>query len=399
GQDDVVVGSPVAGRMLAETEPMIGFFANTLALRGDLSGNPSFETLLHRTRQTALEAYENQDVPFERIVEALQPVRDLSRQAIFQVMLALHPQFSDLQMPGISLRAEERLPESAKFDLALELTETRDGLSGQLEYALDLWDKESAEQIVQCLSTLLQSLPDTVECPLSQQPLLTAAGQYQLLTEWNNTAEDYPHDQCIASLFEAQAEQTPDALAVYFDGEEIDYRELDRRAEQVASRLVHAGIGPDCVVGLFVERSIEMISGLLGILKSGAAYLPLDTDYPPDRIAYMLEDAQVPVVLTQRRLLARLPETSACCMFIDDETSETALPPRKARNINAHHLAYVIYTSGSTGRPKGVMISHFSILNHLSWMQRTHRLTPDDRVLQNAPVSFDVSVWQLFWPL
>ncbi|WP_122572495.1 non-ribosomal peptide synthetase [Pseudomonas viridiflava] len=400
GQNDVVVGSPIAGRMEEQTEHMIGFFANTVALRTRLDGDPSFRELLKRVRQTALGAYANQDLPFEKLVEDLQPARDLSRQAIFQVMFALHPPVFAATMPSLVVQASEGRPSTAKFDLALELFDAPDGLVGTLEYATDLWLGETAERFARHLSTILESIVRTPERSLSTLKIIESAELDTLLRSGSDFDTPYPHDQSIAALFEAQVAKTPDAMALHVNGQELTYFELDRRAGLLAAHLQRLGASPDSVVALLVDRSVEMIVGLLGILKAGSAYLPLDVGYPVERIEYMLADADVPIVVTQERLSPMLSECKAKYVMLDLEWPKIAAgAPMSPRHLDSQQLAYVIYTSGSTGRPKGVMISHYSILNHLAWMQKTHQLATDDRVLQNASISFDVSVWQLFWPL
>ena len=300
GQKDILVGSPIAGRTHRETEALIGFFVNTLVLRTDLSANPTFEQLLDQVKRTTLDAYAHQDLPFEKLVETLQPVRDLSRQPVFQVNFtfqnlpqqaegsALH--FRDIQLSGIG---SERV--TAKFDLTLFLEETAAGPRGAFEYATDLFERETIERLVGSFETLLRGIVERGEERVSSLPLLSEAERDQLLVQWNRTEREYPQDRCIHELFAEQAARTPQGIALQYEEQSLSYAELEARANQLAHYLRSLGVGPDVIVGLCVERSIEMVVGLLGILKAGGAYLPLDPEYPPERLAFMLEDAQAPL--------------------------------------------------------------------------------------------------------
>ncbi|MBV9124651.1 MAG: amino acid adenylation domain-containing protein, partial [Planctomycetes bacterium] len=402
GQEDICVGSPIAGRTRAETEGLIGCCINALVLRTDLSGDPSFRDLLARVRETALGAYAHQDLPFEKLVEELQPARDLSRSPLFQVMFILqNTPLPELDLPGLTVRPLDLPGTTAKFDLTLSLAETQQGLQAAVEYNTDLFDAGTITRLLGHFQKLLEGLAGDPGQRLSELPLLTAEEKQQLLVAWNDTATVYPEEHCLHRLVEAQVERTPDATALVFEGESLTYRELNARANRLAHHLLSLGVGPDVLVGISMERSVEMVVGLLGILKAGGAYVPLDPAYPQERLAFMLEDARLPVLLTQQRLAARLPAHQARVLCLDSDWDTIAA--HAAGNLDSgvmpEHLAYVIYTSGSTGRPKGAMNTHRGICNRLLWMQQQYQLTPADVVLQKTPFSFDVSVWEFFWPL
>ncbi|MBW4564792.1 MAG: amino acid adenylation domain-containing protein [Mojavia pulchra JT2-VF2] len=401
-QEDIIVGTPIANRNRAEIEGLIGFFVNTLVLRTNLGNNPSFRELLQQVREVTLGAYAHQDLPFERLVEELQPGRDLSHSPLFQVMFVLQNATTEpIKLPELTLQELRLEKNTAKFDLTLSLSETETGLQGDLEYNTDIFNADKITRMWSHFQVLLEGIVSNPQQCLSELPLLTANEQHQLLVEWNNTEIDYPQDQCIHQLFEAQVEKTPDAVAVVFENQQLTYRELNTRANQLAHYLQKLGVRPEVLVGICVERSLEMVAGLLGILKAGGAYVPLDPAYPKERLGYMLADTQVSVLLTQKHLLDTLPAHSAQTVYLDQDenlfvTQSTANPISQATSEN---LAYVIYTSGSTGKPKGAMNTHKGLGNRLLWMQDTYQLTASDRVLQKTPFSFDVSVWEFFWPL
>ena len=291
-QEDIVVGSPIAGRNRAEIERLIGFFVNTLALRTDLSGNPSFKELLARVRSVTLDAYSHQDLPFEKLVEKLNPERSLSYSPLFQVMFVLQntPERAE-QLPGLTETPLELGLETAKFDLILSITEKDGTLTGSWNYNTDLFDAVTIERMTAHFQTLLESIVDNPQQPIAQLPLLKPAERQQLLVEWNDTHTEYPGDKCIHQLFESQAERTPDAVALVFEGQQLTYRELNQRANQLAHYLQKLGVKPDVLVGICVDRSVEMMVGLLGILKAGGAYVPLDSKYPQERLGLMLSDS------------------------------------------------------------------------------------------------------------
>jgi amino acid adenylation domain-containing protein len=402
GQDDVVVGSPIAGRTRAEIEGLIGFFVNSLVLRTDLSGDPPFREALGRVREVALGAYAHQDLPFERLVEELQPARDLSRNPLFQVTFQLLNTPSaprptaDPDVPPLDVQRGTSI-----FDVAFTLWEGPQGLTGGLEYDTDLFDAGTIERMAGHIETLLAGAVADPNQRLSELPLLTDRERHQLLVTWNATAVDHPDDRCVHELFEAQAAATPGAVSVLGDGLEVSYAELNGRANQLARRLRRLGVEPGVLVGICLERSVEMVVALLGVLKSGGAYVPLDPYYPTRRLATMLEDSQAPVLLTQRRLLAGLPAPGAQTLCLDTEWHGVASESVEnlASTATADDLAYVIYTSGSTGQPKGVMIPHRALTNHMLWMRLTFPLTETDAVVQRTPFSFDASVWEFYAPL
>jgi amino acid adenylation domain-containing protein len=400
GQDDIVVGSPIAGRNRAETENLIGFFINTLVMRTNMSGDPSFRELLQRVKEMALGAYAHQDVPFERLVEELQPERSLSHSPIFQVMLAVqHARSARLQLPGVSLETMAVGTEAAKFDLMLLLAEDAEGLEARLEYNRDLFERATIARLIGHFEVLVESVLRNPEQRLSELKLLTQAEREQLLVDWNQTATNYSQHRCIHQLFEEQVQRTPENTAVVCGEQRLSYAALNRRANQLAHHLRSVGVGPEVLVGVCMERSIEMMVALLGILKAGGAYLPLDPTYPRARLAFMLEDAAVSVLLTQARLAECIPHTAASILSVDadwEQVSQLSVE-NPGGAATAENLAYVIYTSGSTGQPKGVEVQHGGLTNLVSWHQREYGVTPVDRATQLSGPSFDASVWEV-WP-
>ena len=402
GQADIVVGAPIANRNRAELEELIGFFVNTLVLRTDLSDTPTFRELLARIREVTLEAYAHQDLPLEQLVEELQPQRDLSYNPLFQVSFVLQNAPLPIQhLPGMTLTVLEVDNQTSKFDLTVNLEEKPDGISANFEYSTDLFDAATICRMAGHFQTLLKEIAANPDRCIEELPLLTENERYQLLRGWNDAPVDYPRDRCIHQLFEQQAERTPDAVAVVFEDQKLTYRELNERANQLAHYLQQLGVQPEVLVGICVERSLEMVVGLLGILKAGAAYVPLDPTYPQERLRYMLEDTSVPVLLTQRRLVEKLPSHQARVLCLDSDWNATLTESQEnpINGVQAWNLAYVIYTSGSTGRPKGVMVSHQAIFNHMFWMKTAFGLTEADKVLQKTPFSFDASVWEFYAPL
>jgi len=399
GQDDIIVGSPIAGRHLVETEKLIGVFINTLVLRTDLSGNPTFQTLLARVRETALGAYAHQTLPFEKLVEEIQPERDLSRTPLFQVLFQLR------NIPNETVEVQELRMDEFEFDtgvtrldLALDMVDKPEGLSCVLMYNVVLFDGDTIRRMAGHFQTLLEGIVASPNQKLSELPLLTEVEQHKLLVEWNNTQREYPQDTCIHQLFEAQVERTPDAVAVRLEDRQLTYGELNNRANQLAHYLQSLGVKPEVLVGICVERSLEMVIGLLGILKAGGAYLPLDPAYPAARLAFMLEDTGVGVLLTQSSLVSILPKTTVQVVCLDTErkTLSRLSTDNLASGVAPSNLAYVIYTSGSTGKPKGVMILHHSIADHCRVVQSYYQLVSSDRVLQFASLNFDASLEQIF---
>ena len=402
GQPDIVIGSPIANRQRAELESLIGFFVNTLVLRVQIEDTDTIATLLHKVRTMALEAYTHQDIPFEQVVEALQPERSLAHSPLFQVMFALqNAPMEPLELSGVTLTPLTTGTISAKFDLTLSMEETDQGLVGRWEYNSDLFAANTIERMATHFEQLLSAMVVDESQTITTLPLLSEAEQQKLLVEWNDTTVEYPHNLLFHQLVEVQVERTPDAIAVVFENQQLTYQDLNAKANQVAHRLQALGVEPDGRVGICMERSVEMVVGLLGILKAGGAYVPLDSSYPQDRLAFMLQDAQCPVLLTQQQLVERLPDHHAQVICLD--TDEPILAREQLVNpissVSENNLAYVIYTSGTTGQPKGVLSLHKSIRNRLLWMQDVYQLNSSDRILQKTPFSFDVSVWEFFWPL
>ncbi len=402
GQDDIVIGIPVANRTQPETEDLIGFFVNTLALRTDLSGNPSFRELLGRVRKAALDAYSHQDLPFEQLVEALQPERDLSYTPLCQVVFQLREApivpatLGDLAVYVIPVETA-----AAKFDLSVNFEIVAEGLAGDITYDTDLFDANTIARLTGHLQTLLAGIVADPNRRLSELPLLTPTEQRQVLEEWNATAAQYPQDRCVHELFEAQVERTPDAVALVLDDQHLTYRELNARANQLAHHLRELTVGPEVLVGLCAERSLEMVIGLLGILKAGGAYVPLDLGYPSDRLAFMFADAQAPVLLTQERLVGRLPIQGARPLRLDADWEAIARHGTEnlASGATAENLAYVIYTSGSTGRPKGTLIPHRGLVNYLSWCTQAYAVADGQGAPIHSSIAFDLTITGLFAPL
>jgi len=402
GQPDFLIGSPIAGRTKVETEDLIGFFANTLALRAELSGNPSFLELLSRVRETTLEAYANQEIPFEKLVEELHPTRDTSRNPLFQVMFVLQntPE-SSIEVSALKLSNVTTRIQTAKFDLWLSMAEGPQTLGGVLEYKTDLFSVSTIQRLLRHFTLLLEDAAIHPERPISDLTILMPAEREQLITAWNDTEKDYPGGLCLHELFDIQARRTPSAIAISFGTAQLSFNELSQRSNQLAHYLQMLSVGPDVIVGLLAERSLEMVVALLGILKAGGAYLPLDPSYPPQRLALMLSDAGIKIMIQQESLAELLPQDETIAVTLERDWGQISRMPA-THPINRtleQNLAYVIYTSGSTGKPKGVMISHEAIRNRLVWMQQVYQLTTADHVLQKTSFAFDVSIWEFFWPL
>jgi amino acid adenylation domain-containing protein len=414
GQEDVVVGSPIANRRRFELESLIGFFVNSLVLRADLSGNPTFKEALARVRDVCLGAYAHQDLPFEKLVEELKPERDQSRNPLFQVMFAL--QNATRPFGGIyGLRIEPvELPTARSlFDLSLFLRERKGRYVGYIEYSTDLFDRDRIERMTGHFRILLEGIVADPDRRIAVLPMLTQGERHQLLVEWNDTAADYPKNKCIHELFEEQVERTPDLIAVAFQGQHLTYRELNARANQLAHHLRGLGVGPEKLVGICVERSLEMVIGLLGILKAGGAYVPLDPTYPSERLKFMLEDAQASLVITLRswardhgplgrqsgRLSAGGDLGGVVCLDRDWQLIERESAENPKTDVAADNLAYVIYTSGSTGQPKGVAVEHRNTVNLLRWAKNIYTSRDLESVLASTSICFDLSVFELFVPL
>ncbi len=402
GAEDIAIGSPIANRRHADIERLIGFFVNTLVMRPRPQSSMTFRELLRAVRQTALDAYDRQDVPFEQLVETLQPERDMGRNPLFDVMFVLqNAPGGELALPDLTIARQDFDTHTAQFDLSLAVIESGQGLECRFSYSTDLFDASTIERMATHYATLLEGIAADPACRIGDLSLMTEAERHRILVEWNATDAVYPGAPCLHQLFEEQVRRTPDAVALVFEGASMTYRELDARANRLASYLQRNGVAPDTFVGVCMVRSFEMVIALYGILKAGGAYVPLDPSYPKDRLAFMLKDTQARVILAQSATAGELPEHEAHVLRLDSEWDKVADESAESPNtpVGAANLAYVIYTSGSTGVPKGVMIEHGAIRNCILWMQSACPLMPDDRFLQKTPFHFDVSVLEFFWPL
>jgi amino acid adenylation domain-containing protein len=399
-QDQFVVGTCVSGRERPENARVVGPLENLLTLPIDTSGDPSFATLLHRASEVAKQAV-LQPIPFESLVNELRPDSDLSRHPIAQVTLSMQERdegYADL-LPGAKLIEIEQLAQA--FDLSVELADIENEIEARFTYSTDLFDDSTISRMIGHFRNLLESAVEAPDQRISSMSWLTKSERDQVVVELNDTAADYPRDTPLHTLIEQQVEKTPDAEAVVFGSERLTYRQLNQRANQLARYLQKNGVGPDVLVGVCAERSVELVIALLASIKAGGAYVPLDPEYPADRLESMLQDADPPVVLTQAHLIGKLPKETKGILCLDRDWTKIAAESTEnlSARVGGKNLAYAIYTSGSTGKPKGVPNVHEGIVNRLLWMQDMYRLTSDDRVLQKTPFSFDVSVWEFFWPL
>ncbi|MFJ4246477.1 amino acid adenylation domain-containing protein [Streptomyces iakyrus] len=409
--EDIPLGVPVAGRTEDALDDLVGFFVNTLVLRTDTSGDPTFRELLARVRECDLSAFAHQDLPFDRLVEALNPPRSLARHPLFQVMLAFRSVAdAELRLPGLRVRREPLASPAVKFDLSFELAESfapdgaAAGISGSVEYARDLFDECTAAAVARRLARLLDAVTTDEGLRLGGIDILEPAERTRMLGVWNDTGRPLPADT-VPDLFAAHAARTPQATALVFRDTELSYRELDDRVDRLTRRLARLGAGPERVVGIALPRSVELVVALLAVLRTGAAFLPLDPHLPPDRVAFMLEEA-APICVVTHEPFAAVPAHAGCTLLTADEPGPEAPgspagpgEPARVPLPTGGHPAYVIYTSGSTGRPKGVVVPREALANRLAWMQQRYPLGPGDRVLQKTPIGFDVSVWEFFWPL
>jgi amino acid adenylation domain-containing protein len=417
-QEDVLLGTPMLGRNQAQHEKIIGYLANPVVLRTNLSGNPTFKELLNQVRQTVIEAIEHQDYPFPLLVERLQPKRDPSYSPLIQTLFIwdkprVHGEQALTRLvPGeeastlLARTLSQFEPfivgqQGAPFDLTLTIFELEGSLSADFRYNVDLFETATIARMEQHFQTLLASIVAHPEQRVLALPMLTDEERQRILVGWNTTQSDYPEHSCIHQLFEAQVQRTPEAVAVVFEGNQITYRELNRRTNQVAHALQATGVDPDTLVGVYMERSFEMVIALLAILKAGGAYVPLEPTYPQERISYMIQDAHLSILLTQKRLYEQLPCHDLHILCLDEHEELFAHQPEEnpISDVQPDHLIYLIYTSGSTGKPKGVMNIHRAVSNRLHWMQQAYQLTTADRVMQKTPFGFDVSAWEFFWPL
>ena len=404
GHDDLIVGVPIASRPRVELEGLIGFFANTLVMRTTFPDDITFRELLRRVKETAVEAYANQDMPFERLVELLQVRRDASRTPLFQASFAMHD-FPEVvfELPGIQTAPWFVTTHTSKFDFSLTVERSAEGWTAGVEYSTDLFEADRVKRMLDHWHVILESVVTNPALRVSEIPLLTAAERQQILVEWNRTEQEYPRDKCVHQLFEEQVERTPEAVAVVFEDQRLTYRELNVRANQLGHHLRSLGVGPEVLVGICVERSLELLVGILGILKAGGAYVPLDPAYPAERTRFVLEDARVPVLLTLRQLRADLgaeiPNCTIVCLDADWETIAKAPTETPDSGVGPQNLAYVIYTSGSTGKPKGVAIEHHSPVTLVHWSQEIFPPEECVGVLFGTSICFDLSVFEMFVPL
>lgn len=401
GQNDILVGTPISGRTQSETEDLVGCFLNTLVMRAQFTDQVNFRSLLRQVRERARAAYAHPDVPFDQLVAELAPERDASRTPLFQVLFVLHNAGGGSQVSKVSGNRQLETGTS-KFDLTLMLSESGDGLEGLFEYSTDLFTAGTIRRMCDHYATLLQALVQDPDRSIAEQPMLTGAERQQLLVEWNDTAMEYPRDLCLHQLLEQQAERTPDEVALVFEQQSVTYGELNRRANQLAHHLRGLGVGHDVLVGLLVERSLEMVVGVLGILKAGGAYVPLDPTFPQNRLAYMVEDSKMNVLLTHRGLEQGLSILPPIVVRLDSDSNEIARNSTASEGLlrmREERLAYVLYTSGSTGKPKGVAISHSAIVNFLVSMVQAPGFSESDTLLAVTTLSFDIAGLELYLPL
>lgn len=407
GQSDIVVGTPVANRNRSEIEGVVGFFANTLPMRVRFEPQQNIRNIIRLVREAALSLYATSEVPFERLVQELRPARNLSHAPIFQVMFSYDSTPArHWNLDGIEARIIKIDTGTSKFDLMFHFEDSPQEMNGSLEFNTDLFNLDSAQRMVQHFLALASAAIETPEQPIASLPMLQPLERDQVVNQFNATQVDFGREsqQCLHTLFEAQADRTPLAVALRFEDRQVTYAQLNERADAVATLLQAAGVGPDVLVGVFMDRSIEMVVALLATLKSGGAYVPIDPSYPANRIAFMLQDSSAALLLTQPHLAQQLPmyRGQVICLNVDGIVN-SARPMEGARapqsRAASDNNCYVIYTSGSTGRPKGVAIPHRAIVNHMLWMRSEFPLTADDRVLQKTPTSFDASVWEFYAPL
>jgi len=407
-QNDICVGSPIANRQYSETEGLIGMFVNTLAMRSQVEGEDTFSALLSQVKETCLGAYQHQDAPFEKVVDLVRPERNLAISPIFQVMVILQNTtmgILDQCFPSYPLESG-----ASQFDLTLGFTETPEGLSALIEYSTALYKPQTIARMAEHFKALCGAITATPAAKLRDLEYLSSVEKHQLLVDFNNTRADYSKDKCLHELFVHQVAIHSENTAVVCGDEELTYQQLYERSQKVALYLQSLGVKPDSVVGLCLERSLEMMAGIMGIEQAGGAYLPVEPGYPDDRLEYMLQDSQAVVVLTQERFKNRIksllmdgvklialdkqwPEISQRAAALKAKATELR------QDVQPRNLSYLIYTSGSTGKPKGVLVEHRALVNRLHWMQKRYGLKAADVVLQKTPYSFDVSVWEFFWPL
>ena len=402
GVEDILVGTPVAGRTRPETQNLIGFFVNTLVMRTDLSGNPRFVDLLARVAETTLEAQAHSDIPFEVVVEELHPERNVGQTQIFQTMFVMqNTPMPDMQLKDLHVSLVDTEETTAKFDLLLSLREEGPIFAGSFQYSTTCFTPARIQQFARHFKQLLAVIVANPEARVSELPLLNDAEKHQLLVEWNDTAATNPNDYCLHTFFEEQAALTPERVALVYEDEQLTYGELNKRANQLAHHLRRLGVSTETLVAICLERSIEMVVGLLGILKTGGVYVPLDPSDPQQRLLFTLSDSQAPVLLTQSSLAAEFAGQPArvLCLDTDWDLISRESEENPTVSVGPDNLAYVIYTSGSTGQPKGVQVTHAAVNNHMVWKRDTAALSATDRVLQKTSFTFDASISEFFLPL
>ncbi len=414
GQEDILVASPMAGRSRAEFEGMVGFFANPVALRANLSGNPTFRAFLAQVRQTVLSGLEHQDYPTLRLMQQLRPPRDLSRPPLCQAMFVLDkphrvteqavPAFARgetglrMDLGGIVMETIPLERRAATLDLVMLVIEATGSLSASIRFNTDLFDAATIARMAGHFHALLESVIRDPAATIGDLEILTDAERQQLLVEFNDTKSEYPKDKCLHQLFEEQVQRTPDSVAILFEGQQLTYAQLNARANQLAHHLQTLGVGPDVPVAICMQRCPEMVVGLLGILKAGGAYVPLDPAYPKERLSFMLEDAHAAVLLTRGHMVERVPERGIHAVCLDSGWEAIAAKSEKntVTGATAKNLAYILYTSGSTGQPKGVMVEHRGLCNTINWIIQTLELSAEDRCLLKTPITFDAAGREFF---
>ena len=403
GQEDISTGTPISNRNRLEVEGLIGFFVNTLVLRTSLSGNPTFRELLKRVKEVSLGAYAHQETPLERLVEELQTERNLSHSPLFQVMFDLqNVPAGQLELPGLGLSFLETSSDTEQFDLSLSMSDTSQGLRASLGYNRDLFDRATITRMLNHYQMLLEAIAANPDARIADLPMMTEAERHQVVATWNETRSAYDPDRCIHKLFEAQAARTPNNIAVVDNEQSLTYGELNRRANQLARYLKRIGAGPDQRIGICIERSLNMVVALLGVIKAGAAYVPLDPYYPRKRLSFYLNDSQVSLLLTEEQFAEAIPQghdVNVICVDTDRDHLTLEGGEDLETSVTPENLFCVIYTSGTTGQPKGVMLTHRGICNRLLWEQSRNPMTETDAVLQTSSLNFDISIWELLTPL
>ena len=403
-QPGFVIGLPFADRERPELQSLVGLLLDTHIIRFSLSDGTPFQEVIAQTRSEVAESYAHRELPFELVVEAIQPVRELGRTPLCQVLVNWRE--PETRLPSLSLKGISTQPllshdGTSKFDLTMTFSENDNGFEFEIEYSTDLYEAATIERMAGHYRRLLEAALEDPACPIGELPLLTQAERRQILIEWNGASIAHPGADTLHELFEEQVARSPQATAIVCGGAQLTYRQLNDRANQLARLLQSRGVGPEVLVGVLMERSPQMVISLFAVLKAGGAYLPLDPEYPAERLAFMVAETGAAVILTQNHFRNRMGPEAKCVFVVDKDWPEAACLPSSnpTSGVSPENAAYVIYTSGSTGRPKGVVNTHAGIVNRVQWMQQRFVLDASDRVMQKTPLSFDVSVWEVFWPL